>query len=154
MLFIFIKQNSNSDLIKLSKIFFDELLFNKGFVNEEIILKSNSILENNSNSNVSVDSVVYLKYFENMVENKYVYNSKLSSWNNMLVNIIDFNKSEVMNNLKSISIDNIKFLNVPKMFVDYINKKIPLNAKYGILNIMNKPIICFTSKFLEKVCHS
>ena len=147
--FIFIKQNSNSDLIKLSKIFFDELLFNKGFVNEEIILKSNSILENNSNSNVSVDSVVYLKYFENMVENKYVYNSKLSSWNNMLVNIIDFNKSEVMNNLKSISIDNIKFLNVPKMFVDYINKKIPLNAKYGILNIMNKIELLIGSQLID-----
>ena len=135
---LFSKQYKNEELLLLSKYFFEELLKDTMIINDEIIAKSDTELLLKTETNIFCGNILNSKYMNIELENKYIYNSKINIWCNLMVNVVDSNNSIIMYNLKSISIDNVNLINVPKIYVDYIESKVPLIYKYGIINIMNK----------------
>lgn len=135
---LFIKQYTNENIILLSKEFFENILMKEtNFIEEEYILNGQN--ESNYRSRIKNNEIQLNKeYYENKVIGKYVYNSKLNVWKDMLIIIVDGNDSNIINNMKSISIDNLNLINIPKEYVGFIEKNKNLTSLYGILNIMEK----------------
>ena len=134
---LLIKQLNNDVYIKECKIFFDNILFEKGllYVNNYaekewmFSLKSYSYDNNITNNKL---------YFNNQIINKYIKNSKINVWISMTPLIYDVNNTNVVSYMKSISIDNYDIINVPELYVNYIKLIKKIINEWGILQIFEK----------------
>lgn len=133
---IFENNYNNEQLINISKIFFVKILMKNGLINENIFIESDieSQYQTKSNPEMNLDG----RYVENVLIGKYIYNSKINVWKSMLLKIVDGNKSLVIKNMKSISIDNIDLINIPLLYVNFIENIYNLIYDYGILNIIDR----------------
>ena len=108
----------------------------EGLINNNIFIESDieSQYQTKSNPEIKLDG----RYSENVLIDKYIYNSKINVWKSMLLKIVDGNKSLLIKNMKSISIDNIDLINIPLMYVNFIENIYNLIYEFGILNIMDR----------------
>jgi len=133
---IFENNYDNIQLIEISRIFFIRILMKKGLINDNIFIESDieAQYQTRGNPEMKLDG----RYYENVLIDKYIYNPKINVWKSMLLKIVGGNKSLVINNMKSISIDNIDLINIPLMYVNFIENIYNLIYEFGILNIMDR----------------
>ena len=130
-------QLNNDEYIKLCKKFFDNILFDKKLLNVnnyektkwDFSLKTyidNEIIKNNK------------LYYNNNIINKYIINSKINIWISMTPLIYDSNNTNIINYMKSISIDNYDIINVPELYLNYTSVLKKIINEWGILQIFEK----------------
>ena len=131
-------QVNNYNFIKGCYLFFYELLFNEGIINNEIFNRKECEFMNSSYSN----SNGFIKneniYITEKTINNYIINSKINVWVFMTPMIYGTNNNVIINYMKSISIDNYNITNIPEIYVSYLSNIVKIINEWGILQIFDK----------------
>ena len=89
-------------------------------------------------------------YINNMLYEKYVVNSKIKIWKNMLVNIVDANLSQPIYNMKSLMYDNL--FNVPSEYLTQITTSTNgLFSEYGMINLLENLELYIGDELIDKL---
>jgi hypothetical protein len=142
--------NTFDNQIFINKIinFFDNLINIRSLYNKEILLQIQykASLKTYSGNNISFNP----NFIDNMLYKKYVVNNKILIWKNMLVNIVDVNKSEPIFNMKSLMYDNL--FDIPASYIEQIKFMTDgLFDKYGMLSLIENLNLYIGDELIDKL---